>query len=164
MKIFIAGATGAIGHPLISRLVAAGYDVIGMTSSERGLQTLREAGVEGVVANALDAQAVQVAMNKARPDAVIEELTSPPKTLHARRNACCCRSRPHGETRGRTEPSERGEGGRRTAVYCAVHRILLCTWPGTRNRNGAACARCFACCFRERSDVYTDRTAGSRFA
>src|SRR5262249_45404093 len=122
MKIFIAGATGAIGHPLISRLVAAGYDVIGMTSSERGLQTLREAGVEAVVANALDAQAVQVAMNKARPDAVIEELTSPPKTLHARRNACCCRSRPHGETRGRTEPSERGEGGRRTAVYCAVHR------------------------------------------
>jgi len=79
MKIFIAGATGAIGRPLISRLVAAGHDVIGMTSSERGLQTLREAGVEGVVANALDAQAVQVAMNKARPDAVIEELTSLPK-------------------------------------------------------------------------------------
>ena len=79
MKVFIAGATGAVGHPLISRLVAAGHDVIGMTSSERGLQTLREAGAEGVVANALDAQAVQVAMNKARPDAVIEELTSLPK-------------------------------------------------------------------------------------
>jgi nucleoside-diphosphate-sugar epimerase len=46
MKISIAGATGAIGHPLISRLVAAGHDVIGMTSSERGLQTLREAGVD----------------------------------------------------------------------------------------------------------------------
>ena len=79
MKVFIAGATGAIGHPLISRLVAAGHDVVGMTSSERGLQTLREAGAEGEVANALDAQAVQVAMNKARPDTVIEELTSLPK-------------------------------------------------------------------------------------
>ena len=79
MKVFIAGATGAIGQPLISRLVVAGHDVVGMTSSERGLQTLREAGAEGVVANALDAQAVQVAMNKARPDAVIEELTSLPK-------------------------------------------------------------------------------------
>src|SRR5260370_7683148 len=78
MKVFIAGATGAIGHPLISRLVAAGHDVVGMTSSERGLQTLREAGAEGVVANALDAQAVQVPMNKAPPDAVIEELTSLP--------------------------------------------------------------------------------------
>src|ERR1700746_1539480 len=79
MKVFIAGATGAIGRPLISRLVAAGHDVLGMTGSERGLQTSREAGSEGVVANALDAQAVQVAMNKARPDAVIEELTSLPK-------------------------------------------------------------------------------------
>jgi nucleoside-diphosphate-sugar epimerase len=46
MKVFIAGATGAIGRPLISRLVAAGHDVVGMTSSERGLQTLREAGRE----------------------------------------------------------------------------------------------------------------------
>ena len=57
-----------------------------MTSSERGLQTLREAGVEGVVANALDAQAVHVAMNKARPDAVIEEnakiMTSRSLTLY----------------------------------------------------------------------------------
>jgi len=78
MKVFLAGATGAIGHPLISRLVAAGHDVVGMTSSERSLETLREAGAEAVVANALDGQAVQVAMNKARPDAVIEELTSLP--------------------------------------------------------------------------------------
>jgi 2-alkyl-3-oxoalkanoate reductase len=79
MKVFIAGATGAVGHPLISHLIAAGHDVVGMTSSERGLQTLREAGAKGVVANALDAQAVQAAMSKARPDAVIEELTSLPK-------------------------------------------------------------------------------------
>jgi len=150
MKVFIAGATGAIGHPLISRLVAAGHDVVGMTSSERGLQTLREAGAEGVVANALDAQAVQVAMNKARPDAVIKELTSLPKHYTPE------------EMRGRTEPSERGEGGRRTAVYCAVHRVLLRTWPRTCNRNGAACPRCFARRFRERSDIYTDRAAGSQ--
>ena len=79
MRVFIAGATGAIGHPLISHLIAAGHDVVGMTSSERGLQTLREAGAKGVVANALDAQAVQAAMSKARPDAVIEELTSLPR-------------------------------------------------------------------------------------
>ena len=50
-----------------------------MTSSERGLKTIKEKGAEGVVANALDAQAVQVAMNKVRPDAVIEELTSLPE-------------------------------------------------------------------------------------
>ncbi len=79
MKVFIAGATGAIGRPLIAHLVAAGHDVVGMTSSERGLQTLKEIGAEGVVANALDAQAVQEAMNKVHPEAVIEELTSLPK-------------------------------------------------------------------------------------
>jgi 2-alkyl-3-oxoalkanoate reductase len=79
MKILIAGASGAIGRPLISRLVAAGHDVVGITSSERGLQTVKENGAKGVVANALDAQAVQLAMNKVRPDAVIEELTSLPK-------------------------------------------------------------------------------------
>ena len=62
MKILIAGASGAIGRSLISRLVAAGHDVVGITSSERGLQTVKENGAEGVVANALDAQAVQLAM------------------------------------------------------------------------------------------------------
>jgi nucleoside-diphosphate-sugar epimerase len=64
-------------RPLISRLVAAGHDVVGITS--RGLQTIKENGAKGVVANALDAQAVQLAMNKVRPDAVIDELTSLPK-------------------------------------------------------------------------------------
>src|SRR4029077_2672540 len=64
---------------LISRLVAAGHAVVGITTSERGLQTVKENGAEGVVANALDAQAVQLAMNKVRPDAVIDELTSLPK-------------------------------------------------------------------------------------
>jgi 2-alkyl-3-oxoalkanoate reductase len=62
MKILIAGASGAIGRSLISRLVAAGHDVVGITSFERGLQTVKENGAEGVVANALDAQAVQLAM------------------------------------------------------------------------------------------------------
>src|ERR1700693_6087425 len=63
MKVFIAGATGAVGRPLISRLVAAGHDVVGMTSSERGLQRVKENGAEGVIADALDTQAVQAAMN-----------------------------------------------------------------------------------------------------
>jgi nucleoside-diphosphate-sugar epimerase len=79
MKILIAGASGAIGRPLVSRLVGAGHDVIGITSSEHGLQTIKENGAKGVVANALDAQAVRLAMNDVHPDAVIDELTSLPK-------------------------------------------------------------------------------------
>jgi nucleoside-diphosphate-sugar epimerase len=78
-KIFVAGATGAIGRQLVARLLAQGRQVVGMTSSQRGLAILREIGAQGVVANALDAQAVRAAIEKVRPDAVIEELTSLPK-------------------------------------------------------------------------------------
>lgn len=85
MKVFIAGATGAIGRPLISTLVRAGHDVVGMTSSEQGLQTLESSGAGGVIANALDLQAVEAAVRKVRPDAVVDELTSCLNTTHAKR-------------------------------------------------------------------------------
>jgi nucleoside-diphosphate-sugar epimerase len=48
MRVFVAGATGVIGRPLISALVGAGHDVIGMTSSSRGLKVLEEYGAQGV--------------------------------------------------------------------------------------------------------------------
>lgn len=79
MKVLVAGATGAIGRPLVSALIAAGHDAIGMTSSKDGLRILRDLGAKGVVANALDAQAVDAAVSSVRPDVVIEELTSLPK-------------------------------------------------------------------------------------
>lgn len=79
MKVFVAGATGAIGRPLVSALVAARHEVIGMSGTEQGAQSLRGKGVEGVVANALDENAVQAVVRRVRPDAVIEELTSLPK-------------------------------------------------------------------------------------
>lgn len=53
MKVLVAGATGAIGRPLISALVRAGYEAVGMTTTESGLETLHESGTEGVVANVL---------------------------------------------------------------------------------------------------------------
>jgi 2-alkyl-3-oxoalkanoate reductase len=79
MKVLVAGATGAIGLPLVSALIAARHEVIGMSSTEHGAQSLREEGVEGAVANALDENAVLILLRKIRPDAVIEELTSLPK-------------------------------------------------------------------------------------
>ena len=79
MKVFVAGATGAIGHPLMRALVAAGHSAIGMTSTQRGLRTLKEFGVDGVIADALDAQAVDAALRHIGPDAVIDELTSLPR-------------------------------------------------------------------------------------
>jgi nucleoside-diphosphate-sugar epimerase len=79
MKVFVAGATGAIGRPLVSALVAAGHGVVGMTSSERGLGILRARGAEGIVVDALDSEAVSAAIGRVRPDAVIEELTALPR-------------------------------------------------------------------------------------
>jgi nucleoside-diphosphate-sugar epimerase len=79
MKVLVAGATGAIGRPLVSALIAARHEVIGMSSTEHGARSLREKGVEGVVANALDENAVLALVRKVRPDSVIEELTSLPK-------------------------------------------------------------------------------------
>jgi len=56
MNVLVAGATGAIGRPLVSALVSARHNVFGMTSSKLGLQTLKEDGAEGLLASALDAQ------------------------------------------------------------------------------------------------------------
>ena len=79
MKVLVAGATGAIGRPLVSTLAAAGHEVIGMSSSENGARSLREKGAEAGVANVLDENAVLALVRRVKPDAVIEELTSLPK-------------------------------------------------------------------------------------
>jgi 2-alkyl-3-oxoalkanoate reductase len=79
MKVLVAGATGALGRPLVSALMAAGHEVIGMSSSENGARSLREKGANGEVVNALDENAVLALAKRAKPDAVIDELTSLPK-------------------------------------------------------------------------------------
>jgi 2-alkyl-3-oxoalkanoate reductase len=79
MKVFVAGASGAIGRPLVAALVAAQHEVIGITSREAGIRVLRERGAEGVVLDALDAEAVKAEIARIRPDAIIDELTSLPK-------------------------------------------------------------------------------------
>ena len=79
MRILIAGATGAIGRPLIRRLRANQHEVFALTRSPDFAPTLREIGVEAVIAGALDAAAVRAAVGRIRPDAVINELTSLPR-------------------------------------------------------------------------------------
>ncbi|MEH2465374.1 NAD-dependent epimerase/dehydratase family protein [Nostoc sp.] len=80
MKIFVAGATGAIGRPLIAQLQAQGYDVVALTRSPERAQTLAEQGVESAIADVFDADAVKAAINSTQPEVVIEQLTSLPKT------------------------------------------------------------------------------------
>jgi nucleoside-diphosphate-sugar epimerase len=62
MRVFVAGATGAIGKQLLPRLVAAGHEVVGMTRSESKRALLRELGAEPAVADALDPDQVAEAV------------------------------------------------------------------------------------------------------
>jgi nucleoside-diphosphate-sugar epimerase len=78
MRILIAGASGAIGRPLVHRLKANQHEVFALARSP-AVATLREIGAEPVVADALDAAAVRAAVVRTRPDAVINELTSLPR-------------------------------------------------------------------------------------
>jgi 2-alkyl-3-oxoalkanoate reductase len=78
MKIFVAGATGAIGLPLVRALREHGHDVIGMTRTERGVDLLRELGAAGSMTDAFDARAVRIAIESAAPDVVIDQLSSLP--------------------------------------------------------------------------------------
>jgi nucleoside-diphosphate-sugar epimerase len=76
MKVFVAGATGAIGKQLVPRLVAAGHEVHGMTRSESKKAMLADMGAVPVVADALDAEQVAEAVGTVKPDVIVHELTA----------------------------------------------------------------------------------------
>ncbi len=76
MNVFVAGATGAIGKQLVPRLVAAGHEVYGMTRSESKRALLSELGAMPVVADALNPNQVAEAVARARPDVIVDQLTS----------------------------------------------------------------------------------------
>jgi 2-alkyl-3-oxoalkanoate reductase len=76
MKVFIAGATGAIGTQLVPQLVAAGHDVVGMTRSPARTDGLRALGAQPVVADALDPDAVARAVAATEPEVIVHQLTA----------------------------------------------------------------------------------------
>jgi len=84
MKVLVAGATGAIGKQLVPRLVEAGHEVHGMTSSGSKQAMLHELGAMPVVADALDPDQVAEAVGRARPDVIVHQLTAIPATLDLR--------------------------------------------------------------------------------
>src|SRR6476661_8276404 len=76
MRVFVAGATGAIGKQLVPRLVAAGHEVHGMTRSDSKQAMLRELGAVPVVADALDPDQVAAAVGRVEPDVIVHQLTA----------------------------------------------------------------------------------------
>jgi len=79
MRVFLAGASGAIGRRLVPLLVRAGHQVTGTTRSEQSGKELARAGVTPAVLDIFDAPAVADAVRAARPDAIIHQLTDLPR-------------------------------------------------------------------------------------
>jgi len=82
MKIFLAGATGAIGKRLLPMLVAAGHHVTGTTRSADKAKSIGAAGAQPEVVDALNKSQVMEAVQRARPDVIIHELTAIPENLN----------------------------------------------------------------------------------
>ncbi|HEV2785361.1 MAG TPA: NAD(P)-dependent oxidoreductase [Solirubrobacteraceae bacterium] len=76
MKVFVAGATGALGRQLVPQLVARGHEVVGMTRSAARREVVRSLGATPVVADALDAAKVAAAVAETEPEVIVHELTA----------------------------------------------------------------------------------------
>lgn len=76
MKVFVAGATGALGRRLIPLLASRGHAVTGLTRSPAKVALLRSLGAKPAVADALDAAAIMAIMQSEKPEAVVHELTA----------------------------------------------------------------------------------------
>jgi 2-alkyl-3-oxoalkanoate reductase len=84
MKVFVAGASGAIGRPLVPKLVAAGHEVTGMTRRPERAEQIRAAGAEAVICDAFDAEGLREAVAGAEPEVVVHLLTALPPTFKPR--------------------------------------------------------------------------------
>jgi nucleoside-diphosphate-sugar epimerase len=78
LRIFLAGATGVIGRPLVAMLVRAGHEVTGATRSAGKAEELRQAGATPAVVDVFDLAALKDALQAARPEIVIHQLTDLP--------------------------------------------------------------------------------------
>ena len=76
MRVFVAGATGALGRHLVPGLVAAGHEVTATTRTPGKVAQLREAGAEPVVVDGLDREAVIAAVRAAGPEVIVHQMTA----------------------------------------------------------------------------------------
>jgi 2-alkyl-3-oxoalkanoate reductase len=76
MKVFVAGATGALGKQLVPMLVQNGHEVTGMTRSDEKRDLIERMGARSTVADALDPESVAQAVADAEPEAIVHQLTA----------------------------------------------------------------------------------------
>jgi nucleoside-diphosphate-sugar epimerase len=85
MKVLVAGASGAIGRPLVRQIVAAGHEVTGTTRRPERADEIRAEGATAVVCDVFDLPALEAAVAAAEPEVVVNELTSLPEDFNPRK-------------------------------------------------------------------------------
>jgi nucleoside-diphosphate-sugar epimerase len=129
MKVFVAGATGAIGKALLPRLVRAGHAVTGLTHTARKAGLIHQLDCEPVVADALDEPSIRSAVMAARPDVIVHEMTD----LKGASDLRHFDSAFDGSNRLRTAGTDHLLAAARN---CGVRRMIVqsfCGWPYARS-------------------------------
>jgi nucleoside-diphosphate-sugar epimerase len=83
MRVFVTGASGAIGRRLVPQLIAAGHDVVGAHNAPSSAELLRRLGATPVRLDLLDADAVRTAVLEHEPEAILHEATASPRASPA---------------------------------------------------------------------------------
>ena len=76
MRVFVTGASGAIGSRLVPQLIDAGHEVVGAHHSPASADRLRVLGAEPVLLDLLDPRAVRKAVLESEPEAIVHEATA----------------------------------------------------------------------------------------
>jgi len=76
MRVFVTGASGAIGTRLVSQLIDRGHEVIGTSTSAQSAERVRQLGAKPIILDLLDPEAVRKAVLGAAPDAIVHEATA----------------------------------------------------------------------------------------
>ena len=76
MRVFVVGASGAIGTRVVSQLIEQGHEVIGTSTSPEKAERIRQLGAEAVVLDALAPRAARLAVLEAEPDAIVHQATA----------------------------------------------------------------------------------------
>jgi nucleoside-diphosphate-sugar epimerase len=130
MRVFVAGATGAIGRPLIPRLLEAGHEVTALARTPEKARVLEEQGVETALADAFDPEGVREAVVTARPEVLIHQLTALPHRLNPRKYAEA--TEPTSRLREQTAPyflAAAREAGVRRVIFQSISFMVAPQGP-----------------------------------
>lgn len=129
MRIFVAGATGAVGRRLVPLLIADGHSVVGLTHTPAKAGIVRALGAEPAVADGLDAAEIRAAVQAARPDVIVHEMTDlkDASDLRAFDKAFAT------SNRLRTEGTDHLLAAARDAGVSRIVAQSYCGWPYARS-------------------------------